>query len=98
MPITKREFKLGIDSEIRQFMERIYDFLESHPELAFAETELHKEFGIKGAFIPGSTKFEKAIEVLVELEAAQQREISGKIYYAFFKKYDKNTWEWKVSF
>ncbi len=40
MPITRRQFDLGIDPTLEQWMTRIHKFLEDHRNEAFSEPDL----------------------------------------------------------
>jgi len=44
MPITRRQFEMGIDNRIEEWMEKIRAYLCEHRDEAFAKEELRKYF------------------------------------------------------
>lgn len=96
MPITRQQFELGIDSEIEEWMRKIYDFLELHKNQAFTESEIGEALGGIEAYrvldfakgdvqdLPPSIsgRARKALERLVSLGAANERDVAGQTYYA----------------
>ncbi|MEK7777623.1 MAG: hypothetical protein AAB303_03245 [Chloroflexota bacterium] len=40
MPITRRQFELGIAPAIEEWMEKLYDFLREHKDQAYTAGEL----------------------------------------------------------
>lgn len=44
MPITRRQFELGIDSKIEEWMKKIHSFLSERKDEAFTEKELRQHF------------------------------------------------------
>ena len=94
MPLTKRQFELGLDEEGESLMRQVYDLLASHQELAYSLQELEDAF--LGQAIPPGPKvgrFRRAVEVLVEIGAVDQREVAGVDYHAFLQDFDTNTWK-----
>lgn len=91
MPITKRQFELGINNEIDALMKRVYDFLNTHRDLAYNRDELEKEVG--GG---DSNRLPRALEVLVTVGAAEAGWVRNDSYYAFANEIDTKTWERKV--
>ena len=67
MPLTKRQFELGVDEEGEALMRRVYDLLVGHPELAYSSVELEEM--VVGKESEKSWDLERAVEVLVELGA-----------------------------
>ena len=95
MPITKRQFELGIDSDAEGWMRQVYELLEADNELAYAEAELGDKI-LGEQYLADATKrnlFPKALEVLARLNAVERREVGDTYYYAFYRKFDTTSWE-----
>lgn len=91
MPITAKQFELGIDSNIEGWMRKIHSFLASHKLEAFTSVELAKE--LEGFTFKGAPRrqapvqyldeaFQAAVEKLVETRAVDSRVVRGESYYA----------------
>ena len=85
MPITRRQFEIGIDEKLGEWMRKIYDFFVKYKDAAFTFDEVWKAFyadkepNIK----TGEGKlFYDALDKLVELAAVEKRLIGDKFYYA----------------
>lgn len=91
MPITRRQFELGINNEIDALMERIYNFLDAHRDLAYNQGELEKEVGGEDP-----NHFPRALEVLVTVGAFESGWVRNDSYYAFANEVDTETWKRKV--
>ena len=63
MPLTKRQFELGVDEEGENLMRQVYDLLAIHPELAYSLQELEEAF-LDQATPPGPKlgRFRRAVE------------------------------------
>ena len=87
MPITRKQFELGIDSEIEEWMKKIHSFLSEHKDQAFSEGELRESLGLK---LPTPVKeikaFEAALDKIVGLGVAEERLILDKSYYSQGRK------------
>ena len=93
MPITGKQFDLGIDSAIEEWMRKIYAFLHDHKEQAFTRDELaeqldgfserYKELRLRGVVYPYKfdSAFELAVEKLLETGAVDTRLIRGENYH-----------------
>lgn len=93
MPITRKQFELGIDAQIEAWMAKIHFFLADHKDEAFAGFELaeqldgfsqeYKAFRLKGVSIGPmfDSVFELALEKLLETGAVDTRLIRGESYY-----------------
>lgn len=57
MPLTRKQFELGIDRQIEESMSRIYSYLSLHKEEAFTEEELAAGLGVKEPSKPMSGDF-----------------------------------------
>lgn len=85
MPITGKQFELGIDSTIEGWMKKIHDFLSAHSELAYTSEELAQELKDvpqAGEFVVGMSRpFAKALIKLEELGAVEARIVRDHKYY-----------------
>jgi len=95
MPITGKQFELGIDPKIEEWMRKIHSFLNKHKDEAFTEDELgeqldalsekYKKVRAKGeddfAVARFDSTFEAALEKLLEISAANSRLVRGVSYY-----------------
>ncbi len=93
MPLTKRQFDLGVDEEGEKIMRLLYDLLEERADSAFSGKEL-QGFAL-GRPIPVTklSKFKKALNVLVEIGAVEARKLGRTEFYAFLQEFDTNTWK-----
>jgi len=97
MPISRRQFDLGINKEIESWMSRIDEFLAQHPSEAFSATELAKQFGLPELDIPvrgvalglfpermsdEQKRFAVALVKLSEVGVVSEREVAGAAYFA----------------
>ena len=57
MPLTRKQFELGIDKHIEEWMRHIYSYLSQHKEEAFTEDELAEGLGVKEHSKPISGDF-----------------------------------------
>ncbi|MBI2304616.1 MAG: hypothetical protein HYU86_07720 [Chloroflexi bacterium] len=95
MPITRKQFELGIDSAIEEWMKRIHRFLADHKDEAFTEEEI--KLNILGQpperdtpewiktllkYQEKQVGFSEALGKLVELSAAKEKSVGGATYYA----------------
>ncbi len=93
MPLSKRQFELGIDSESEDWMRQAYQFLAGQPDLAYSLQELEEAIlGIK-ALSGNSGKLEHSLDVLAEIGAFDKARVRGTDYYAFREDFDTSTWE-----
>ena len=97
MPITKRQFQLGIDDQIDSLMRQVYDLLVSRAESAFSAIELEEAlFGGSGS----GTQHESlitAIDTLSRIKAIEKRTVSDLDYYAFSNRFEVETWKLDLS-
>jgi len=92
MPITRRQFELGIDDKVEELMQRIASYLEDHKDSAFSFEELKlalhtgPERGELGAIYasprPEWHLLGPALERLVDLNVVSLRVVAGTGYYA----------------
>ena len=69
MPITKRQFELGIDEDIQEWMRTIYDLLEADREIAFSSEELRDDSLGNSYESSERAKLDRALKVLVQIGA-----------------------------
>ena len=97
MPLSRRQFELGIDSEAEDWMRQAYQFLSEHPELAYSSGELEEAILGTEASSGRSGKLDHALDVLAEIGAFVKAKVKGTDYYAFREGFDTNTWERELS-
>jgi len=87
MPITRRQFELGIDFGILQWMEKIHAFLSAHKAEAFTRSELAVTLGISAQRMfelkRQAEDFDLALEKLTEVGAVEARRIKDILYYSY---------------
>ena len=94
MPLTKRQFELGIDEEAEAWMRQAYQLLEQRCDLAYSAKELGEHIlGDAAGSYNKSGKLERALDVLAEIGAVDKGDVEGTDYYAFRNKFDTSTWE-----
>ena len=97
MPLSKRQFELGIDSEAEDWMRQAYQFLAGHPDLAYSSGEIEEAIlGIEAAS-GRSGKLDHALDVLTEIGALVKAKVRGTDYYGFREEFDTSTWERDLS-
>ena len=93
MPITKRQFDLGIDLLGHEYMIRIYELLADDQELAFSEEELRNPILGDSSSDQQEEQFDAAIDALTRIRAITKKVVTDTNYYAFLEKFDTVTWE-----
>ena len=103
MPLTRRQFELGIDDEGESWMRQVYELLSSRKELAYSRRELGQHVldrpGKSDVFDKDATmraKFERGLEILQVLGAIEKRELGDTDYYAFYEGIDTISWQRKA--
>ena len=86
MPLSKRHFELGIDDQVENYMHRVYNLLSGGKDLAYSFEELRQDVLGEGPG-PGYVadraerdKFDRALDVLVEISAVERRELGDTGY------------------
>ena len=97
MPLSKRQFELGIDSEAEDWMRQAYWFLAGQPDLAYSLEELEEAILGTEASTGRPGKLEHALDVLAEIGAFDKAKVRGTDYYAFREEFDTSTWERDLS-
>ena len=92
MPLTRRQFELGVDEEDEALMRQVYELLAGHPELAYSHQELETAVLGEPAALTELGKFRRAVKVLVGIGAVDQREVAQTDYYGFLREFDTATW------
>ena len=93
MPITKRQFELGIDDDVQRRMQEIYALLVSDREVAYSFEELFQSF-IGDAYMSADrAKLQRALDVLVEIGAVDKRWVTDTAYYAFHLEFNIDSWK-----
>ena len=93
MPLTVRQFDLGIDHEIDKWMSQIYGFLAAKRDLAFSSEELLQAVLGDSPETTRREKFGRVMNVLAEIRAVGKRWVGNSDYYIFLQEFDTNTWE-----
>ena len=93
MPLSLRQFDLGINEEIESWMRQVYGLLLSHRDLAYSSRELRHAILGDSAGVDSSGGFVRALEVLAEIRAIEKRWINDEDYYAFYQEFDTESWE-----
>lgn len=93
MPLSVRQFEMGIDQEMENWMREVYELLSGHPDSAYSQGELQQ--AVLGIPTPVTKlqKFGRALDVLAEIRAVDKRWVGNSDYYAFSRGFDTNTWE-----
>ncbi len=98
IPLSERQFELGIDQEMENWMRQVYELLAEHRELAYSQGELQQAVLDKPTPVTKLQKFGRALDVLAEVRAVEKRWVGDTDYYAFLQELDTNTWEPDLSF
>ena len=94
MPLTRRQFELGINEEAEDWMRQAYQSLEQHRDLAYSAKELAEDIlGDAAASYNKSNKLERALDVLAEIGAVDKGKVDGTDYYAYLQDFDTGTWK-----
>ncbi len=80
MPITRRQFDLGINDELERVMRSAHGFVVAHPGEAFSEDELASDLGIRDE--ASQLLFREGLWKMVEANILQARDVAGVTYFA----------------
>ena len=86
MPITKRQFDLGIDQDIQSWMQKIYSLLSDNRESAYSTQEI-QEILVGDIYQVGHS-----LSVLVKISAVDKRTVDFTDYFAFGSELDTSSW------
>ena len=92
MPITKRQFDLGIDQDIQSWMQKIYSLLSDNRESAYSIQEIRER--LAGDVYQSTTlnSFDHALGALVRIRAVDKRTVDLTDYFAFGTEFDTGSW------
>ena len=93
MPITKRQFQLGIGEDIQRQMREIYTLLGNERESAYSSEELQGTFLGDTHASDARVNLDRALDVLDKIGAVDKRLVAEIPYYAFHQKFDTDSWE-----
>ncbi len=86
MPISRRQFDLGINNELKDWMEKLYALLQQNKETAYTREELEELLGVNAVPIglesDTQTALDRALERLIRMGCAEAREINSTLYFA----------------
>ena len=92
MPITKRQFDLGIDEVIQSWMQKIYALLSNNRESAYSSQEIRESLPGDAHQGVNLSSFEYALNALVKISAIDKRTVDSTDYYAFGSEFDTSSW------
>ena len=93
MPITKRQFELGVDEAGDTFMRQIYELLADNTGSAYSREELGRTMLGDSYRNQQYEQFITALDALVRIHAVERRDVTNTAYYAFSQKFDTDSWE-----
>ena len=82
MPITSRQFELGIDNHVLNCMRQVQSFLYLHSAKAFEKHELESGLAENKALF--RDVFPDVLEFMVEIGAIDRKDVKGITYYAYY--------------
>ncbi len=97
MPISRRQFDLGITPLVEEWMEKLYDFLAEHKNQAYSEKELAKSLEADSS-VTEIGLLSHALKILVTTDALDSKIVDEETYYAFQLAVEKGTWRAAVPF
>jgi len=98
MPITRKQFDLGIDSEIERWMREVHEYLGQNRDMAYSASDLDAaletafpradfegEIDVLEDIFPAQPRrrLQIALEKLVALGAIEARVVDSQAYYAY---------------
>ena len=96
MPLTKRQFDLGVSAECEKIMQGVYGFLAERADYAFTLAEIGEGIAQDQTSEEVARHLERALEVLVGLFAVARRRLDqgpdGVDYFAILQEFDTGTW------
>ena len=103
MPLTRRQFELGIDQDAEDLMRQLYLTLEANKNLAFSFQELRQKVlgqapgyaEVEGLrqYVDRMNRVPTALDVLAGIGAVDKRKVAGTDYFAFHREFDTAFWE-----
>jgi hypothetical protein len=105
MPITGRQFELGVNDEIQTLMVRVYELLRKDVDLAYSRAEIADALGLPTVLNPLGARYEAAVEsqsnlrealaALLRLNGAAKRTVRREEYYRASQELNTETWKRK---
>ena len=103
MPLSRRQFDLGVNDEGERLMREAYEMLADRRDLAYSREEIREALlgrDLRSVAVDTISKhslnddehLRRALAVLVGIGALEQREVRGTPYYAFLQEFDTGTW------
>ena len=77
MPITRRQFDLGVDSALEGTMRKIHRYLHAHRDEAFCSSELAELLRLTEPDV------REAVETLEDIGALDTRRVESTFYHAY---------------
>ena len=93
MPLTKRQWELGIDGETDEWMRKAYAWLSANPDNAYSLDEIVASLLDDAPNTNLPVKLIMALDTLTLIKAVEPRVIAGTNYYLFETKVDITTWK-----
>ena len=84
MPITRRQFDLGISDAVEDCMGRVHEFLAARRNQAFSRDEIFEAVSGEASL----RVFNDALDRLAEIRAIDVRYLKGRPYYAYLEDLD----------
>ena len=91
MPMTIRQFELGVGPQTEIVMQAIYGILTKDREHAYSTDDLLRHLADSFKH-KDREQFDNALKALSTIGAIEAREIEGEVYYAFYRLVDDKTW------
>ncbi len=93
MPLTRRQFDLGVDEIGENLMRKVYELLAANRELAYSYDELRHAILGQPTPVKKLGQFRRAVDALVGIGAVDLRRVARKNYFAFLQEFDTGTWK-----
>lgn len=93
MPLTRRQFELGIDEEAEGWMRQLYQFLSDHRDLAYSSDELRRIVQGNSTELDEKEKFEHVLYLLTEIGGLDVRVVRDLQYFTFLEELDTTSWK-----
>lgn len=90
MPLTKRQFEIGVTAQGEDWMRRIYEFLSDDRKHAYSRAELYEKFVDDMGMDPNS--FSSVLDALEKVGGVESGEVRGTRYYAYCLDLDTANW------
>jgi hypothetical protein len=81
MPITSRQFDLGISPQIADWIAKVQKFLRQHPSQGYSEEDLREALSCDD--LEANAVLSKALQVLTDFESLEKRWVNDTSYYMY---------------